>query len=68
MELYCWNIDFSKYFVGIFPQILFVNLLEANGYFSTTGFKIQISTWCSHCVYMFGMDLRTNRNFWLVQH
>jgi len=31
------------------------------------GLGFQSSTWCSHCVYMLCMDLRTNSDFCHVQ-
>jgi hypothetical protein len=33
-----------------------------------TRFNIKNSTWCSHCVYVFCTDLRTNSNFCLKKH
>jgi hypothetical protein len=30
--------------------------------------NLPTTRWCSHCIYMFRMDLTTNSNFWLIQH
>jgi len=36
--------------------------------FYTTRFNIQNSTFCPHCIYVFCMDLRTNNDYFTIQH
>jgi hypothetical protein len=38
------------------------------GLYIPPGLTLKNSTWCSHCVYVFCTDLRTNRNFCLIKH
>jgi hypothetical protein len=65
-------VGWAKYLCGAPAAYLTVtfNLLKPSGNFTYVppGLTLKNSTWCSHCVYVFCVDLRTNSNFCLIKH
>ena len=46
----------------------YLYIIRNIGYYMYQQFNMQNSTFCPHCIYVFCVDLRTNSDYFLIQH